>query len=178
VQQGEEHDLGDPTAKCEYERFFEVARGSLMGQAFLLTGDVEESRDLVQEVLLRVWKEWPRVSAFDDPQAWARRVLHNLIIGRWRHDRFRRKPQVVPASMTTPGPGVGHLDVINALHRLPAKQRRALVLHDVVGLSVAEVAADLGAPEGTVRSWLSRGRALIAVDIGLASAPTAERAEL
>jgi RNA polymerase sigma-70 factor, ECF subfamily len=38
------------------------------------------------------------------------------------------------------------------------KQRHALLLHHVVGLAVAEVAREMGAPEGTVKSWLSRGR--------------------
>ena len=177
MRQGEEDTLADPTAQRDYERFFEVARDSLMGQAFLLTGDIEESRDLVQEVLLRVWRQWPRICKFDDPQAWARRVLHNLAIGRWRHDRVRRRWHgAVPT--TTPGPGVGHLDLVRALHRLPVKQQRALVLHDVVGLSVTEIAADLAVPEGTVRSWLSRGRALIAAELGLMPAPKSAEAEL
>ena len=63
---------------------------------------------------------------------------------------------------------VGHLDVVDALRRLPSDQQRALVLHDVIGLSVAEVARELRVPEGTVRSWLSRGRAALAADLGVA----------
>ncbi|MGO9965598.1 MAG: RNA polymerase sigma factor [Acidimicrobiales bacterium] len=164
--------MADLVARREYERFFEFAKDSLMQQAFLLTGDVEESRDLVQEVLLRVWREWTRVSALDNPQAWARRVLHNLAIGRWRHDRYRRGFHLGVVQKATADPGVGHLDVVNALHHLPARQQRALVLHDVVGLTAREVATELGVPEGTIRSWLSRGRALIAIEIELTSAPT------
>ncbi len=41
------------------------------------------------------------------------------------------------------------------------------MLHDVVGLSVNEVASDLEVPEGTVRSWLSRGRTALATELGL-----------
>ena len=41
-------------------------------------------------------------------------------------------------------------------------QREALVLHDGLGFSVAEVATELSVPEGTVRSWLSRARAVLA----------------
>ncbi len=52
--------------------------------------------------------------------------------------------------------------MIAALAHLPEPQREALVLHDGLGLSVAEVASELGVPEGTVRSWLSRGRAVLA----------------
>ena len=67
----------------------------------------------------------------------------------------------------THAPGVGHLDIAEALHRLSRSQQRALVLHDVVGLSVVEIAAELNVPRGTVRSWLSRGRAALAADLGL-----------
>jgi len=46
-----------------------------------------------------------------------------------------------------------------ALRRLPIKQRSALFLHHVVGLSVDEVANEMSTKPGTVKSWLSRGRA-------------------
>jgi RNA polymerase sigma factor (sigma-70 family) len=68
-----------------------------------------------------------------------------------------------------------HIDVVNALRRLPVDQQRALVLHDVVGLSVVEVAADLEAPQGTVRSWLSRGRTALAKDLGILSQPVKDQ---
>ena len=52
--------------------------------------------------------------------------------------------------------------MLDALRELPAKEREAVVLHHLVGLPVAAVAAELGAPDGTVKSWLSRGRAHLA----------------
>jgi RNA polymerase sigma-70 factor (ECF subfamily) len=51
-------------------------------------------------------------------------------------------------------------------------QRRAVVLHDIAGLSVAEVALDMGVPEGTVRSWLSRARARIAQALEIVELPS------
>lgn len=160
-----------------YERFFGVSKRSLMSQAFLFTGDVEDSRDLVQEVLFRAWREWPRISQYEDPQGWARRVLHNLITDHWRQKRGRRLVPLTPDSVVTGAPGVGHLDIVQALHRLSKSQQRALVLHDVVGLSVLEIAAELNAPRGTVRSWLSRGRAALAEDLGLGPTVGEEVAE-
>jgi RNA polymerase sigma-70 factor (ECF subfamily) len=169
--------VAESRAETEYERFFAVAKRSLMAQAFLLTGDVEESRDLVQEVLFRAWRQWSRVGSYDDPLGWARRVLHNLAIGRWRRERSRRRFHAEPNAAVASPPDVGHLDVIEALHRLPEHHQRALVLHDVAGLTVVEVAAELEAPEGTVRSWLSRGRTALASDLGLMRAPAGEGAE-
>ena len=169
--------MADSSAEGDYGRFFDVARRSLMGQAFLLTGDIEDSRDLVQEVLFRAWREWPRVSRYEDPQGWARRVLLNLTTDRWRRERGRRRASLKPDSRVSPATEVGHLDVVDALHRLPKDHQRALVLHDVVGLSVAEIAGDLNVPEGTVRSWLSRGRVALAADLGLKQTRTGEAAE-
>jgi RNA polymerase sigma-70 factor (ECF subfamily) len=51
--------------------------------------------------------------------------------------------------------------VLTALDQLPADQRRALVLHHLCDLPVAEVAAEVGAPVGTVKARLSRGRAAL-----------------
>ncbi len=168
----------DSSAQAEYERFFVRAKRSLMGQAFLLTGDIEESKDLVQEALLRAWRDWPRISKYQDPDAWVRRVLHNLIIGRWRRQRGRRRFQTrTDHGLVTAPPSIGHLDIVEALHRLTPNEQRALVLHDVVGLSVHEVAGEIGAPEGTVRSWLSRGRSSLAVELGLKSARAGEGVE-
>lgn len=159
--------MADSNDESGYERFFDVAKRSLMSQAFLFTGDIEDSRDLVQEVLFRAWREWPRISRYEDPQGWARRVLHNLTTDHWRQKRGRTLVRLAPDATVTRPPGVGHLDIVGALQRLSRSQQRALVLHDVVGLSVVETAAELGAPEGTVRSWLSRGRAALAADLGL-----------
>lgn len=65
----------------QFDRFFEQVKQGLVGQAYLLTSDVEESRDLAQEALLRAWRDWARVSQLENPEAWVRRVLHNLAIG-------------------------------------------------------------------------------------------------
>jgi RNA polymerase sigma-70 factor (ECF subfamily) len=62
-------------------------------------------------------------------------------------------------------------DVQKALAALPVRQRQALLLHYVVGLPVAEVAQEMGAPEGTVKSWLFRGRQALQLSLGLEEAP-------
>jgi RNA polymerase sigma-70 factor (ECF subfamily) len=51
------------------------------------------------------------------------------------------------------------IEVLLALRRIPIHQRSALFLHHVVGLSVEEVADEMSSRPGTVKSWLSRGRA-------------------
>jgi RNA polymerase sigma-70 factor (ECF subfamily) len=52
--------------------------------------------------------------------------------------------------------------VVAALSRLPEAQRRVLVLHHIADLPIHEVAREVGAPEGTVKARLSRGRSALA----------------
>jgi RNA polymerase sigma-70 factor (ECF subfamily) len=61
-----------------------------------------------------------------------------------------------------PGAGPDYVAIVAALRRIPAEQRRAIVLHHLVGLSVEEVANETGARPGTVKARLSRGRQAMA----------------
>ncbi len=141
-----------------FDAFFRESKKPLLAMAFVLTGDLATAQDLTQEALLRTWVRWSRISKYDDPQAWARRVLYNLVVSKSRSDRVRQQTTGDPPR-SSPAPDETHLMVAAALRALPENQVRALVLHDGVGMSVSEVAAEMKAPEGTVKSWLSRGRA-------------------
>jgi RNA polymerase sigma-70 factor, ECF subfamily len=157
-----------------FDSFFSDQGKPLMAAAYALTGDLGESQDLVQDVMLRTWRSWSRVSKMDKPEAWARRVLINLAIGRFR--RLRSSRSSGGAELHVPPPDVGHIDVSRALRRLPHKQMNAILLHDVLGLSVVEVAAEMGSPEGSVRAWLSVGRRALAGTLGLNSPTAGEQA--
>ena len=103
---------------------------------------------------------------YDNPEAWVRRVAVNLAISRWR--RLRRLLPLAAAS-SVPGSDDDSLtrhDMAQALRALPLRHRHALLLHHVVGLPVAEVAAEMGVAEGTVKSWLFRGREALARTLG------------
>ena len=142
----------------DYDEFFAETRPQLVGLGFALTGDVQVAQELAQEALIRAWVRWRRIRDYDQPSAWARRVVRNLAADHAKH--LRRAP-VPPRLEQVPSPTPDRLALIAALAQLPGPQREALVLHDGLGLSVAEVAGELGVPEGTVRSWLSRGRAVL-----------------
>jgi RNA polymerase sigma-70 factor (ECF subfamily) len=150
----------DRTAEEAFDQFFRSVRPRLVGQAYLLTGDQATAQDLAQEALEASWSEWSTVGVLDDPEAWTRRVLHNRAVSEvrrrgWWQQRFGRESEVA-------GPDVTGVLVARALSELPIKRRRALVLHDVAGVPVDEVANELGVPSGTVRSWLVRDRARLA----------------
>ncbi len=161
---GEQVDEGT----VSFDAFFARSKQQLVATAYLFTGDLQRAQDLAQEALLRAWSRWERVGSYDDPLGWTRRVLHHLAVSDARRETYRRKPVDGPRSI--PGPDEGHLVLAAALRLLPEEQMRALVLHDGAGMSVRDVAAEMRVPEGTVKSWLSRGRAAAASSLRASSA--------
>lgn len=154
-----------------FDAFVTYSWPRLVAQAFVFTASRDMAQDLTQEALLRAWRHWNRVADYDDPEAWTRRVLHNLCIQQWR--RPRPVPGAVPDHPAAPDGGDRHVALTAALRQLPPERARALVLHDGVGLTVAETARELGVPEGTVKSWLSRSRRVVAAHLS-AGGPLAE----
>lgn len=123
-----------------------------------LVRDRSEAEDLVQEAFCRAFARWPEISRFDDPAGWVGRVARNLAISRWRLSRrISRYDELPPA----PPASAARCDLVRALAGLPEPQRFAILLHHSAGFSVREVAACAGVPEGTVKSWLARGRAAL-----------------
>ncbi len=164
--------MAEPDPGEEFRRLFERCRRSLLAQAYLLTGDRQESQDLVQETFLRAWRNWTRVSDLDNQDAWLRRVLYNLGVSRWRNLSMRRSHvQLARSDGAAPAPGDAHLDVMKALQSLPLKQREALVLVAIVDLTTAQAAREMRTNEGTVRVWVSRARASMGLLLGLDSVP-------
>jgi RNA polymerase sigma-70 factor (ECF subfamily) len=144
----------------EFDEFYLRSRDRLAVQIAALTGDPAEAVDHVQEAFIRAWARWTYVGGLDDPEGWVRRVARNLAVSRWRRAR-RLVLRATPAESTISWDD-DQREVVDALRTLPRTQREAIVLHHLVGLSVDEVAADLDAPAGTVKSWLSRGRRQLA----------------
>ncbi len=163
-------DAGRTRAEDAYDAFFQSSWARLQGQAYVLTGSLEQAQDLTQEALLRAWTHWDRIAGYEDPEGWTRRVLHNLCIQSWRRAQVRRldgtRATVTPTATPTETPtDEDHVLLAQAMRHLPGAQARALLLHDGLGLTVAETARELGVPEGTVKSWLSRTRKTVAAHL-------------
>ena len=70
--------------------------------------------------------------------------------------------RALAAPLHTEAPDEARIALVAALRRLPEAQRRALVLHHLCDLPVHAVAREVGAPEGTVKARLARGREALA----------------
>jgi RNA polymerase sigma-70 factor (ECF subfamily) len=158
-----------------FDAFYTDSWGRLFAQAYVLTGDRETAKDLTQEALVRAWRRWDRIAGYENPEGWTRRVLHNLCIESWRRATTRDAAVLQPMASESPEIPVHHHELAQAMRALPGRQARALLLHDGLGLTVPETAAELDAPEGTVRSWLSRSRKLVAARIQQSDQPPLRR---
>lgn len=121
--------------------------------AILLTGEQSSAEDLVQDALLKVAERWSRLR-YEAPDAYARRVIYNGAVSRWR----RRRRETATAELPDAGaPGrseawVAGADVRAALLALTPRQRAVLVLRHYEDLSERQIAETLGVSVGTVKS--------------------------
>lgn len=147
----------------EFDAFYATAFPRLTGQLYAFTGDHGEAQDVVQEAFVRAWDRRRELLADGAPEAWIRTVATRLAVSRWR--RARRWLELVrrtPPDDHAPGPGPERTALVAALRTLPEAQRMAIVLHHLCDLSVEQVASETGAPVGTVKARLARGRAALA----------------
>ena len=139
----------------EFELWVHARGGALARSAYLLTGDAHLAEDLLQETLARVAQKWRKVG--DSPDAYARRVMHNLAIDSWRRRRARPAEVLGAAPPELAGRGDAtdverRVVLRDALARLTPRQRAVLSLRFYEDLSEAETSAVLGCSVSTVKS--------------------------
>jgi RNA polymerase sigma-70 factor, ECF subfamily len=131
----------------------------LVVQMYALCGDLADAEDAVQEAFVTAIRKGRALAAADNPEAWLRTVALNRIRGGWRHAVVvRRYAARVPGPQAAVAVGPEHVAIVRALADLDDKQREVVVLHHLADLGVGQIAAELGLPEGTVKSRLSRAR--------------------
>ncbi|MEV2237047.1 SigE family RNA polymerase sigma factor [Micromonospora sp. NPDC049891] len=146
-----------------FDEFYRGSRQRLLGYVYVLTGDLTEAQDAVQEAFIRAWQRWSTVGGYDDPEAWVRVVAARIAVSRWRSLRSRARAYLRHGAVdNVPEPTTDTVEVVAALRRLPEEQRVAIALYYLVGMPVADVARETGAPVGTVKARLARGRAALA----------------
>ncbi len=146
-----------------FDEFYAGSYRRLVGRVYAMCGDLAEAQDCVQEAFIRAWDKRRSLDADQSPEAWVRTVAFRLAVSRWRRARKALlPPDRAFASSTVPEPSVSRVALVRALQQVPPDQRRAIVLHHLCDLSVADIALETGVPAGTVKARLSRGRAALA----------------
>jgi RNA polymerase sigma-70 factor, ECF subfamily len=144
-----DHDAFTALALSGGDQLFRVAR--------LILRDSERAEDAVQEALIRIWRELPRLREVERYEAWAMRIVVNACRDESRRARRRVEMRVLPdiEAPDTSAEVIARERLNRGLQRLPLEQRTVLVLHHYAGLSLADIASATGRPIGTVKSRLS-----------------------
>jgi RNA polymerase sigma factor (sigma-70 family) len=127
----------------------------------LASGSYPAAEDAVQEALVRAWMRSERGERLESLPAWVAAVALNQTRSGWRRTMAERRARhrLPQRAAVQPPPSDDHLEVTQALSRLPRRQREVTVLRYLLEMTTAEVAAALGIGEGTVKSSLARARA-------------------
>lgn len=141
----------------------------LLRFAYLLCGDRQRAEDLLQEVLLAMYRRFPETLPLSNPVGYARRALANANVSRARRASSREVvTDLLPEQRAPEASDPAERDGLwRALRRLPARQRTVLVLRFYADATDRDIAEALGCRPGTVRSLASRGLATLRTDTSL-----------
>jgi RNA polymerase sigma factor (sigma-70 family) len=149
------HQLSGGTARVDdpqFESFVRNEFASIRRTAFLIIGDAGLAEDVTQEGFAKAFVRWGRVSTMDRPGAWVRRVVIRDAV---RVAKRRGRAELFVATAVEPAANDVLLDAIT---RLPARQRAVIVLKYWDGLVSSEIASALGCRTATVDVHLHRAR--------------------
>ena len=153
-------------------RFDEWVRAqlpSMLRLATALCGSPQAAEDLVQDVLIKAHARWAQIQAFDDAEAYLRRMLINEHLS-WRRrlaSAMRRDMLSEPGGVDYRRPfdeaWVDRVELAAEIRKLPPRQRAVIVLRYLDDLTIAETALTLGCTESTVRAHTSRALASLRI---------------
>jgi RNA polymerase sigma factor (sigma-70 family) len=167
-------DIDATPSDCgSFESWYRAAHPRLLAALVVAAGDVEAARDATSEAFTRALQHWSRVRTMDAPEAWIHRVGINVLRRRHRRrileERLLRRQRLEPA----PPPQVAP-EVWDALMSLPLRQRQAVVLRYLLGMTQAEVAKAMGVVPGTAAATLHAARTNLAGRLGTGDADEEE----
>ncbi|GLZ11045.1 RNA polymerase sigma factor [Actinomadura sp. NBRC 104425] len=139
---------------------------SLVRLAAMLVRDAGTAEEVVQDAFVAMHGGWRRLRDPDKALSYLRQSVVNRSRSVLRHRAVVEKyaPKGLPDAPSAEAGAIGELErsaVVEALHRLPARQREALVLRYYADLSEAEIASAMGISRGAVKSHTARGMAAL-----------------
>ena len=144
-----------------FEVVFREEYPSIRRTVALILGDMEDADEVTQEAFTQLHLKWKRVSGYDRPGAWVRRVAIRLVVRRRNRTNRGRELEVLASGATLDDESIDP-DVVRAIRELPPRQRAAIVLRYYADLEIKDVAAALGCADATARVHLHRARETLA----------------
>jgi len=144
----------------EFTAFFRAEYPALVRTLYLVVRDREQARDIAQDAFVQLFARWRRISHYDRPEAWVRRVGIRMAVRAAARERVRPRLERELDFATFPRPI--DLDVLRAVRQLPPSQRAAVSLFYLEDRPVTEVAEILSCSEVTAKVHLHRARKRLA----------------
>jgi RNA polymerase sigma-70 factor (ECF subfamily) len=158
-----EGQLSSDVAIQDFEQLLGAIRPRLHRYCARMTGSTTDGEDIVQEALMKALAARPAAGTIDNAEAWLLRIAHNSALDFLRHRARQPVTEAGDDFEFVPAPDAPDPDIVAAslqrFMQLPALQRSAVILKDVLGHSVQEAAAITDASEPALKSALQRGRA-------------------
>jgi RNA polymerase sigma factor (sigma-70 family) len=142
--------------ELEYAWFFRTEFPSVLRTVYLILRDRGRAEDIAQDAFTQLYSHWRKVSKYERPEAWVRRIAIRMAIRQQKRDRLR-----VILERTALEPVFDRatdLDLAGAMKELSPTQRAVVVLYFYEDRPTAEIVEILGMSQSTVRVHLSRAR--------------------
>ncbi len=164
--------VGSPTdaGPPDFSGFYRREYRSVVGFAFVLTGDVWRAEDLAQDAFSAAHRGWDRIGLYDNPAGFVRRAVANRAVSFFRRQSTERRAlarmhetPVEESVLSAEGE-----QVWAAVRSLPRRQAQTVALVYLYGLSLTEVAELLGFSTGTAKTHWRRARRRLARQLAVA----------
>ena len=148
-----------------FRQLYDQAAGRMLAAARRILGERELAEDAVQDAFMRIWRS---AAKFDPARgvalAWMGRIVRNAALDRLPKERDMARIEEIEIAVMPVEPSDARVN--HCLKTLPGQQGRAMVLMYVHGLTHSELSAQMGAPLGTVKSWVKRGLETLRICMG------------
>lgn len=174
---GTEANLVRKASRGDLRAFDEIAlryRSTLYAMAYRMLRNGDDATDAVQETLIKAFRAIKDFDANRPVKPWLCRICGNCCVDIVRQRRHRGESfdqhefmlcdpsQEIEAQASDT---MRQEAIVDAIEKLPSKYQRILWMRHFRHMDVAEIAHELGTPEGTVKSWLFRARAMLKKDL-------------
>ena len=157
VERQAEHATDD--ASSDFEGFFRDEHLRLQGALFLMTGNREEAKELMQDAFLKLWERWDRIRRIEDRNGYLYRTAMNGFRSRYRRVKLAALRGVCLAHPRDQYEESDERDrLFRALRALAPRQQAALVLTELLDYSSEEVGSLLSVKPATARVLAYKAR--------------------
>ncbi len=164
------HERLRDVGSSSFDDFYRAEYSSVVGLAYAMTGNRWVAEDLAQDAFIAAQRSWDKISEYEQPGAWVRRVLANRSISRFRRLRTEKSalPRLAAGEANTSLPDIStHADEIwELVRRLPKRQAQVTALTFVDGCSLQEIGEILECSPFTAKTHLQRAKAALAEQLG------------